>query len=225
MLFVILLWLNSKQCNAFKTRALQVQQYLQTAIPGLEVALNPEKVRFLSGISNVKGKSCKCAERVLKISLKPCLLYQSLCLLTFLIRWPFLIVDVFWNLCCSQGEGALKSGMVRGMSSFHCWYCSYSFLFCFCSLSIVGLVQESNILLRGGSKEYSCSSCVLARCCLRSLWIKRMYLVVLAGYAKTIHKAQSSWHGWNSWRDCEEVEVDDLRGILLWFKIDFLLAN
>jgi len=34
-----------KQCNAFKTRALQVQQYLQKVVPGLEVVINPEKPR------------------------------------------------------------------------------------------------------------------------------------------------------------------------------------
>jgi hypothetical protein len=46
--FLALFLLNSKQCNAFKTRALKVQEALQAAIPGLEVTFNPEKVSFLS---------------------------------------------------------------------------------------------------------------------------------------------------------------------------------
>ncbi|XP_024378980.1 uncharacterized protein [Physcomitrium patens] len=34
-----------KQCNAFKIRALKVQESLKAAIPGLEVSINPEKPR------------------------------------------------------------------------------------------------------------------------------------------------------------------------------------
>ncbi|CDY36446.1 BnaC03g67660D [Brassica napus] len=32
-----------KQCNAFKTRAIQVKEGLEGAVPGVTVALNPEK--------------------------------------------------------------------------------------------------------------------------------------------------------------------------------------
>ncbi|KAB5513637.1 hypothetical protein DKX38_027543 [Salix brachista] len=35
-----------KQCNAFKTRAIQVQDGLLSAFPGISVLLNPEKVNF-----------------------------------------------------------------------------------------------------------------------------------------------------------------------------------
>ncbi|KAL8064246.1 hypothetical protein ABFX02_01G077900 [Erythranthe guttata] len=34
-----------KQCNAFKTRAIQVKTALEEGIPGIEVSLNPEKPR------------------------------------------------------------------------------------------------------------------------------------------------------------------------------------
>ncbi|WZZ47245.1 hypothetical protein YC2023_043504 [Brassica napus] len=46
--FLVLLKLNCnvllyKQCNAFKTRAIQVKEGLEGAVPGVTVALNPEK--------------------------------------------------------------------------------------------------------------------------------------------------------------------------------------
>ncbi|KAF2542515.1 hypothetical protein F2Q68_00029121 [Brassica cretica] len=37
--------LGYKQCNAFKTRAIQVKEGLEGAVPGVTVTLNPEKPR------------------------------------------------------------------------------------------------------------------------------------------------------------------------------------
>ncbi|KAF2613670.1 hypothetical protein F2Q70_00013594 [Brassica cretica] len=41
-----------KQCNAFKTRAIQVKEGLEGAVPGVTVALNPEKGDETSICSN-----------------------------------------------------------------------------------------------------------------------------------------------------------------------------
>ena len=38
---------DSRQCTSFKTRALKVQDAIKLAIPGLQVSINPEKVRHL----------------------------------------------------------------------------------------------------------------------------------------------------------------------------------
>lgn len=40
----------SKQCNAFKTRAIQVKEGLEGAVPGVTVTLNPEKVFLLTAV-------------------------------------------------------------------------------------------------------------------------------------------------------------------------------
>ena len=43
----------SKQCNAFKTRAIQVKDGLLSAFPGISVLLNPEKVLLLGDVTSL----------------------------------------------------------------------------------------------------------------------------------------------------------------------------
>lgn len=46
--FLFMLCFESKQCNAFKTRAIQVKEGLEGAVPGVNVTLNPEKVMLFT---------------------------------------------------------------------------------------------------------------------------------------------------------------------------------